>query len=63
VRIRTTETSALRRRLRGALTAADDDGVTVVDDETGPQRVPFDAIAEARTEFDATRALAGHSRR
>jgi ribosome maturation factor RimP len=63
VRVRTTEASGLRRRLRGDLTEADDFGVTVVDDEAGPQRVPFDAIAEARLEFDARQALARQARR
>lgn len=63
VRLRTADATQLRRRLRGTLTAVDEHGVTVIDDEAGLQRVPFDAIADARTEFDAARALAGRSRR
>jgi ribosome maturation factor RimP len=63
VRVRTTDAWGPRRRLRGTLVAADEDGVTVVDDEAGSLRVPFDAITDARTEFDAAEALAGHSRR
>jgi len=63
VRVWTTEESALRSRLRGVLTEADAEGVTLVDDEIGPQRVPFEAVAEARIEFDAREALAGSSRR
>ena len=63
VRVRTVEGSTLPRRLRGVLTEADDAGVMVSDEETGPQRVPFEAIVEARIEFDAKQALAGQSRR
>lgn len=63
VRIKTTEAFGPRRRFRGVLTAADEHAVTVQDDDVGAQRVPLDAIAEARTEFDAAQALAGRARR
>lgn len=63
VRLQTTEDFPARRRLRGTVTGADDETVTVLDDEIGAQRVPFAAIVEARTEFDATQALAARARR
>lgn len=62
VRIRLLE-SMTPRRLRGVLAAVDDTGITVIDDEVGSRRIPFDAIAEAKTEFDAAKALAGRGRR
>jgi ribosome maturation factor RimP len=63
VRLTTAADEDGRRRWRGVLTAADDDHVSLLDDEVGPRDFPLDAIAEARTEFDATRELAEHRRR
>jgi len=39
------------RRVKGELTASDDDGITVATDE-GDQRIEFDLIAKANTVFD-----------
>jgi ribosome maturation factor RimP len=41
-----------RPRLRGTLTAVDDDGITVVDDSGGEHRVSFADIVQARTVFE-----------
>jgi ribosome maturation factor RimP len=41
-----------RPRLRGALTAVDDDGITLVDDSGDAHRIPFADVVQARTVFE-----------
>lgn len=63
VRLRIAPPGEKPRRLRGTLTAVDEGGVTVADDAGGAQRIAFEDITEARTEFDAAAALARRGRR
>ena len=63
VRMRVTEPGAPTRRIRGTLSDVDEYGVTIEDDAIGRQHVAYGSITEAKTEFDAARALAGRERR
>jgi ribosome maturation factor RimP len=59
VAIRTVASTPGARRVEGALTRADEDSVTVVDDSGAEHRIVYAAIDRAHTVFDWRAALAG----
>lgn len=62
VAVRTIARAAGERRVEGALTGADDDGITVDSDDGSSRRLTYAEIDRAHVVFDWRRALAADSR-